>query len=40
MVVANALIVLEENETQVKKGDQVTVQLLDDSLSRTESFPL
>jgi molybdopterin molybdotransferase len=39
MVVANALIVLEENETQVKKGDQVTVQLLDDSLSRTESFP-
>lgn len=40
MVVANALIVLEENEIQVKKGDQVTVQLLDDSLSRTESFPL
>lgn len=40
MVVANALIVLEENETQVKKGGQVTVQLLDDSLSLTESFPL
>ncbi len=39
MVVANALIVLEENETQVKKGGQVIVQLLDDSLSKTESFP-
>jgi molybdopterin molybdotransferase len=40
MVLANALIVLKENETKVKKGDPVTVQLLDDSLSKTESFPL
>jgi molybdopterin molybdotransferase len=40
MVVANALIVLEENKTQVKKGDIVTVQLLDDSLSKTDSFQL
>ena len=40
MVLANALIALKENETKVKKGDQVTVQLLDDSLSKTESFPL
>lgn len=40
MVLANALIALKENETKVKKGDPVTVQLLDDSLSKTESFPL
>lgn len=40
MVLANALIVLKENEAKVKKGDPVTVQLLDDSLSKTESFPL
>ncbi len=40
MVLANALIVLKENETKVKKGDPVTVQLLDDSLSKSESFPL
>jgi molybdopterin molybdotransferase len=40
MVLANALIVLKENETKVKKGDPVTVQLLDDSLSKTQSFPL
>ncbi len=40
MVLANALIVLKENETKVKKGDPVTVQLLDDSLSKTDSFPL
>ena len=39
MVLANALIVLKENETKIKKGDPVTVQLLDDSLSKTESFP-
>jgi molybdopterin molybdotransferase len=40
MVLANALIALKENETKVKKGDPVTVQLLDDSLSKTEFFPL
>ncbi|MGA2525727.1 MAG: gephyrin-like molybdotransferase Glp [Smithellaceae bacterium] len=40
MVLANALIVLKENETKVKKGDPVTVQLLDDSLSKAEYFPL
>ena len=40
MVLANALIVLKENETKVKKGDPVTVQLLDDSLSKAEHFPL
>jgi len=40
MVLANALIALKENETKVKKGDPVTIQLLDDSLSKTESFPL
>ncbi len=40
MVLANALIVLKENETKVKKGDPVTVQLLDDSLTKTEFFPL
>jgi molybdopterin molybdotransferase len=32
MVLANALIVLEENVTQVKKGMPVNVQLMDDSL--------
>jgi molybdopterin molybdotransferase len=32
MVLANALIVLEENDTRAKKGGQVNVQLLDDSL--------
>jgi len=40
MVMANALIVMGENETQIKKGAQVTIQLLDDSLSQTESFQL
>ena len=40
MVTANALIVMGENETRIKKGAQVTVQLLDDSLSRSESFQL
>jgi molybdopterin molybdotransferase len=32
MVLANALIVLDENTVQVKKGGMVDVQLLDDSL--------
>jgi molybdopterin molybdotransferase len=40
MVIANALIVMGENETRIKKGAQVTIQLLDDSLSQTESFHL
>ena len=40
MVMANALIVMGENETRIKKGAQVTVQLLDDSLFQTESFQL
>jgi molybdopterin molybdotransferase len=40
MVTANALIVMGENETRIKKGTEVTVQLLDDSLSQSESFPL
>jgi molybdopterin molybdotransferase len=40
MVLANALIALKENETKIKKGDPVTVQLLDDSLSKTDSFSL
>ena len=38
MVIANALIVMGENETRIKKGAQVTIQLLDDSLFQTESF--
>lgn len=40
MVTANALIVMGENETRLKKGSEVTVQLLDDSLFQSESFPL
>jgi molybdopterin molybdotransferase len=40
MVMANALIVMGENETRIKKGAQVTIQLLDDSLFQTESFHL
>ena len=40
MVAANGLIVMGENETRIKKGSQVTVQLLDDSLSRSESLQL
>ena len=40
MVIANALIVMGENETRIKKGSQVTIQLLDDSLFQTESFRL
>jgi molybdopterin molybdotransferase len=38
MVTANALIILGEKETKIKKGDKVTVQLLDDSLFKTDSF--
>jgi len=38
MVMANALIVMGENETRIKKGAQVSIQLLDDSLFQTESF--
>jgi molybdopterin molybdotransferase len=40
MVMANALIVMGENETRIKKGSQVIIQLLDDSLFQTESFRL
>jgi molybdopterin molybdotransferase len=40
MVIANALIVMGENETRIKKGSQVIIQLLDDSLFQTESFRL
>jgi molybdopterin molybdotransferase len=40
MVTANGLIVMGENETRIKKGSLVTVQLLDDSLFQTESFQL
>jgi molybdopterin molybdotransferase len=40
MVMANALIVMGENETRIKKGAVVTIQLLDDSLFQTESFHL
>jgi len=40
MVMANALIVMGENETRIKKDSQVTIQLLDDSLSQTETFQL
>jgi len=38
MVAANALIILDEKETKIKKGDKVTVQLLDDSLFKADSF--
>ncbi|HDQ04818.1 MAG TPA: molybdopterin molybdenumtransferase MoeA [Deltaproteobacteria bacterium] len=38
MVVANALIVLDAKETKIKKGEKVTVQLLDDSLFKTDSY--
>ncbi len=40
MVAANGLIVMGENETKLKRGMEVTVQLLDDSLSQTESLTL
>jgi molybdopterin molybdotransferase len=38
MVRANALIVMGEKETRIKKGSLVTVQLLDESLSQSESL--
>jgi len=38
MVSANGLIVMGENETRLKRGTKVTVQLLDDSLFQSESF--
>ena len=38
MVTANALIILGVKEIKIKKGDKVTVQLLDDSLFKTDSF--
>ena len=38
MVTANGLIVMGENETKIKRGAEVTVQLLDDSLSQSESL--
>ena len=40
MVAANGLIVMGENETHIKKGSTVTVQLLDDSLYWSESLQL
>lgn len=36
MVVANAFIVLAENVSFVKKGDEVVVQMLDETLNRTD----
>ena len=38
MVNANGLIVMGKNETRIKKGTAVTVQLLDNSLSQSESL--
>jgi molybdopterin molybdotransferase len=38
MVLANGLIVLDENDTFVKKGAEVQVQLLDDSLFSEEKY--
>jgi molybdopterin molybdotransferase len=38
MVTANALIVMRENETRIKNGSEVTVQLLDNSLSQSDSL--
>ena len=40
MVTANGLIVMGENETRIKKNSQVTVQLLDDSLSWSDALQL
>lgn len=40
MVAANGLIVMSENQTRIKKGDMVTVQLLDDSLLSSETLQL
>lgn len=38
MVTANGLIVMGENETRIKKGTEVTVQLLDNSLFQSDSL--
>jgi len=38
MVAANGLIVMGENQTRIKKGEKVLVQLLDDSLLQSETF--
>ena len=38
MVTANGLIVMGEKEIKIKKGTEVTVQLLDDSLSQSDSL--
>jgi len=40
MVAANGLIVMGENETRIKKGTLVTVQMLNDSLSWSETLQL
>ena len=40
MVMANALIIMRENQTKIKKGEEVTIQLLDDSLSLSEFLQL
>jgi len=40
MVAANGLIVMGEDQTRIKKGDWVTVQLLNDSLSWSERLQL
>jgi len=40
MVAANGLIVMEEDRTRIKKGEPVTVQLLDDSPSWSEFLRL
>jgi len=37
MVVANAFIVLPENVSSVKKGDEVVLQMLDETMTRTDS---
>jgi len=38
MVTANGLIVMGEKETRIKKGSEVTVQLLDNSLFQSDSL--
>lgn len=38
MVTANGLIVIGESETRIKKGTEVTVQLLDNSLFQSDSL--
>ncbi len=40
MVAANGLIVMGESETKIKKGAEVTIQLLDDSLYQSDSLQL